>query len=99
MYFAIACSLSRADGIFIHSDPAFQGILGQKRSGVIVNVSSSVTLKSLPMLSTYAASKVALNAFTESLALELQPFSVRVSLVLPGQALETPFGQNAMAWM
>ncbi len=38
-------------------------------SGVIVNVSSAVTLRPLPALSVYSASKAALNAFTESLAL------------------------------
>lgn len=67
----------------------------QRKSGVIVNVTSSVTLKPLLLLSVYSASKAALNAFTESLALELQQFNVRVSLVIPGQAPETRFGENA----
>ncbi|MDB6014538.1 MAG: short chain dehydrogenase family protein, partial [Gammaproteobacteria bacterium] len=67
----------------------------QRKSGVIVNVTSSVTLKSLPLLSVYTASKAAVNAFTESLALELKQFNVRVRLVLPGRAPETRFGENA----
>jgi NAD(P)-dependent dehydrogenase (short-subunit alcohol dehydrogenase family) len=67
----------------------------QRRSGVIVNVSSSTTLKPLPLLSVYTASKAAVNAFTESLALELAPFNIRVNLVLPGRSPETPFSQNA----
>jgi NAD(P)-dependent dehydrogenase (short-subunit alcohol dehydrogenase family) len=67
----------------------------QRKSGVIVNVTSSVTLKPLPLLSVYTASKAAINAFTESLALELQPFNVRVRLVMPGRAPETRFGENA----
>ncbi|MFP2910198.1 SDR family oxidoreductase [Pyxidicoccus sp. 3LFB2] len=71
----------------------------QRKAGVIVNVSSATTLKPLPMLAVYTASKAALNAFTESLALELQPFNVRVSLVIPGQSRETPFSQNAQALM
>ncbi|MET0402780.1 MAG: SDR family oxidoreductase [Cystobacter sp.] len=78
---------------------AFLPQFRQQKAGVIVNVSSSTTLKPLPMLSVYTASKAAMNAFTESLALELQPFNVRVSLVLPGQSPETPFGQNAQAQM
>jgi NAD(P)-dependent dehydrogenase (short-subunit alcohol dehydrogenase family) len=78
---------------------AFLPQFRQRTGGVIVNVSSSVTLKSLPMLAVYTASKAALNAFTESLALELQPFNVRMSLVIPGQAPETPFSQNAQAQM
>ena len=68
-------------------------------AGVIVNVSSSVTLKPLPALSAYSASKAALNAFTESFALEAALFGVRVHLVLPGSAPATSFGQNAVARM
>jgi NAD(P)-dependent dehydrogenase (short-subunit alcohol dehydrogenase family) len=71
----------------------------ERRAGVIVNVSSSVTLQSLPLLSVYTASKAAVNAFTESLALELEPFSVRVRLVLPGRAPDTSFGDNARSRM
>lgn len=67
--------------------------------GVIVNVSSSVTVKPLPALSTYSASKAALNAFTESFALEAALFGVRVRLVLPGSSPTTSFGQNAVARM
>jgi len=70
-----------------------------RKSGVIVNVTSSVTLKSLPLLSVYTASKAAVNAFTESLALELQPFNVRACLVLPGRAPSTRFGENAQSRM
>lgn len=78
---------------------AFLPHFRRRGGGVIVNVSSSVTLKSLPMLAAYTASKAALNAFTESLALELAPFDVRVRLVLPGEAPETPFGRNARTLM
>ncbi|NUP06190.1 MAG: SDR family oxidoreductase [Polyangiaceae bacterium] len=71
----------------------------ERKSGVIVNVTSSVTLKSLPLLSVYTASKAAVNAFTESLAFELQPFGIRAVLVLPGRAPQTKFGDNARARM
>jgi len=67
----------------------------EKQAGVIVNVTSSVTLKALPMLPVYTASKAAVNAFTESLALELALFNIRLSLVLPGKSPETRFGENA----
>ncbi|WNL44402.1 SDR family oxidoreductase [Dyella sp. BiH032] len=71
----------------------------ERRSGVVVNVTSTVTLKPLRLLSVYTASKAAVNAFTESLALELEPFGVRVRLVLPGRAPETRFGENARTRM
>ncbi|MCF6370786.1 SDR family oxidoreductase [Rhizobium halophilum] len=67
----------------------------ERRDGVIVNVTSAVTLKPLPLLSAYTASKAAVNAFTESAALELEPLGVRVRLVLPGRAPETSFGDTA----
>lgn len=68
-------------------------------TGTIVNVSSSTTLKPLPLLPIYTASKAAVNAFTECLALELEPFGIRVRLVLPGQAPGTRFATNARAKM
>jgi NAD(P)-dependent dehydrogenase (short-subunit alcohol dehydrogenase family) len=71
----------------------------QRRAGVIVNVTSSVTLKALPLIGAYRASKAAVNALTESMALELEPFGVRVRLVLPGRAPDTRFGDNARAHM
>jgi NAD(P)-dependent dehydrogenase (short-subunit alcohol dehydrogenase family) len=69
----------------------------ERRSGTIVNVTSSVTLKPLPLLSVYTASKAAVNAFTESVALELEPFGISVRIVLPGQAPDTSFGKSAFA--
>ncbi|PIQ23790.1 short-chain dehydrogenase/reductase [bacterium (Candidatus Blackallbacteria) CG17_big_fil_post_rev_8_21_14_2_50_48_46] len=71
----------------------------ERKSGVVVNVTSSVTLKSLPLLSLYTASKAAVNAFTESLFHELEPFNVRVNLLLPGRSPETSFAANAQAMM
>lgn len=64
-------------------------------AGVVVNVSSAVTFKPLPLLSAYTASKAALEAFSEGLALEVEPFGVRVRVVIPGRAPETSFGAAA----
>jgi NAD(P)-dependent dehydrogenase (short-subunit alcohol dehydrogenase family) len=77
-----------------------QAVLPQFRArnaGTIVNVTSTVTLRPLPLLSIYTASKAAVNAFSESVALELQPFNIKVKLVLPGLAPDTRFGENARA--
>jgi NAD(P)-dependent dehydrogenase (short-subunit alcohol dehydrogenase family) len=67
----------------------------ERRAGVIINITSSTTLKPLPLVGLYRASKAAVNAFTESLAVEVSPFGVRVHLILPGRAPETRFGDNA----
>ncbi|MBB3212691.1 NAD(P)-dependent dehydrogenase (short-subunit alcohol dehydrogenase family) [Herbaspirillum sp. Sphag1AN] len=71
----------------------------QRRESVIFNVTSSVTVKFLPLLSVCTASKAAVNSFTKSLALELEQFNVRVNLVLPGRAPTTRFGENARSRM
>ncbi|QHQ33975.1 SDR family oxidoreductase [Algicella marina] len=68
-------------------------------TGVIVNVTSSVTMKPLPLLPVYTASKAAVNAFTECLALELAPLGIRSRIVLPGRAPDTSFASNAMSRM
>lgn len=75
-----------------------QAVLPQFRergAGVIINVTSTVTLKPLPLVGFYRASKAAVNAFTESLASEVEPFGIRVRLVLPGRSPETRFSANA----
>ena len=69
----------------------------ERHAGVIVNVSSSVTIKPLPLLSVYRASKAAVNALTEAAALELAEFGIRVRAVLPGSAPSTGFSQTARA--
>lgn len=71
----------------------------ERKSGVVINVTSSVTLKSLPLLAVYTGSKAAVNGFTESLALELAPFGVRAAVVLPGRAPGTRFAENARSRM
>jgi NAD(P)-dependent dehydrogenase (short-subunit alcohol dehydrogenase family) len=71
----------------------------QRGAGVIINVSSATTYTALPLLAAYTASKAALNAWTASLALELEALGVRAHLVLPGRSPETPFGRNAQARM
>lgn len=75
-----------------------QAILPQMRerkSGVIVNVTSSATYKPLPLVGIYRAAKAAVNALSESLANEVARFGVRVHVVLPGSSSETRFRETA----
>lgn len=66
----------------------------ERRSGVIVNVTSSVTLTSMPLAAAYTASKQAIEGFTGSLAHELAAFGIRAKLVEPGYAPTTQFAAN-----
>lgn len=65
-----------------------------RRSGVIINVTSSVTLAPHPLAAAYTASKSAIAGFTGSLAHELGAFGVKAKLVEPGYAPTTQFGAN-----
>lgn len=68
----------------------------ERRSGVLINLSSSTTLKSQPMVGVYRASKAAVNSLTDTLAVELREFGARAHLVIPGSAPETRFSENGM---
>lgn len=67
----------------------------ERGTGTIINLSSSTTLKPLTFMSVYTASKAAVNAFTECLALELAPLGIRTRLVIPGLSPSTSFGDSA----
>ncbi|WP_137173694.1 SDR family oxidoreductase [Massilia sp. HP4] len=65
-----------------------------RRSGLVINVTSSATLAPFPLVAAYTASKTAVEGFTESLALELAEFGVRVKLIEPGYGPTTRFASN-----
>jgi 3-oxoacyl-[acyl-carrier protein] reductase len=61
------------------------------KSGHIVNISSLAGRNPLPGGAAYSASKWALNGLTYSVAEELRPHGIRVSIVAPG-SVNTAFG-------
>ncbi len=67
--------------------------------GTIVNVTSSVTLGVMPLVAVYAASKCAVEGFTESLSYELGAFGIKARLVEPGYAPTTNLTANGSARM
>ncbi|MES5955356.1 oxidoreductase [Bacillus fungorum] len=56
----------------------------EQRSGKIINISSISGQVGFPGLSPYVSSKYALEGWSESLRLEVQPFGIDVTLVEPG---------------
>ncbi|MFY0665091.1 MAG: SDR family oxidoreductase [Natronospirillum sp.] len=79
-----------------------QAIIPHFRSqgaGTIVNVTSSATLAPFPLVASYAASKTAVQGFTESLEHELKFFGIRVKLVEPGYGPSTSFTENGQERM
>lgn len=69
--------------------------LRERRSGVVVNVTSSATLAPMPLASVYTASKMAIEGFTGSLAHELAAFGIAAKLVEPGYGPTTRFAENS----
>lgn len=65
----------------------------ERRSGLIVNISSLGGRITVPFHGMYCASKFAVEAITQSLRMESAPFGVRVVRVLPGD-IATRFTDN-----
>jgi len=72
---AVACSVAVLPGMLQH------------RAGHIVNVSSPSAFSPPPGQAAYAASKAALDAFSEALLLEVREQGVSVSIVYPGHVI------------
>jgi 3-oxoacyl-[acyl-carrier protein] reductase len=63
---------------------AFAPLMIRARTGHIINVSSIAGKNALPNGAAYAASKWGLNGLTYSVAEELRPHNLRVSVICPG---------------
>jgi short-subunit dehydrogenase len=64
-----------------------------QRTGHIINMSSVAGLISAPLITTYAAGKFGVRAFTDALRREVSPFGIKVSGIYPGPAT-TEFGKK-----
>ncbi|KAJ8125708.1 hypothetical protein O1611_g7930 [Lasiodiplodia mahajangana] len=65
----------------------------ERKSGTIVNISSSNAISPVPALGIYTATKFAMEGYTETLQTEVAAFGVRVLLVEPG-ATATEFASE-----
>ncbi len=66
----------------------------QQRSGQIINLSSGAGRNGIKQMAAYCAAKFGVIGFTESLALEVRPYNIRVSVLLPG-SVATNFSRTA----
>ncbi|MBI2546521.1 SDR family oxidoreductase [Candidatus Woesearchaeota archaeon] len=64
-------------------------VMKRQKYGHIINISSLNGRLGKPERSAYAASKFGVTGISESIAEELKPFKIKVSLICPG-AVETP---------
>ncbi len=82
-------------GVFLCSKAAIPA-LRQRGGGSIINISSLAGRNSFAGGAAYCASKAGLNAFTESLMLEVRQDDIRVSTVMPG-SVQTGFSAGGDA--
>lgn len=69
--------------------------LRERRSGTIINVTSSAGIVPMPLVAPYTASKFAIEGFTEALSYELSYFGVSAKIVEPGYSPTTGFTANS----
>ena len=67
------------------------------RRGIIINVSSPMGYLSLPSSALYCATKAFETNFSETLALELREYAIRVMALLPGLT-KTDFHRSSGSW-
>lgn len=74
---------------------AAAALMQPQKAGHLVTVASRSAIQVAPGIGVYAASKAALVALTQTLALELGPFGINANVVLPG-TIDTPANRSAM---
>ena len=61
----------------------------ERRAGVITNISSVAAIASASNITAYKASKAALNAYTQALAINNAKYGIRANVIMPG-LMQTP---------
>ncbi len=83
------------DGTFLFCRAVLPGMV-DRRSGVIINISSVHSRATVPGAAPYAASKGGISALTRALAAEFGPLGIRVNAVCPGST-DTTIWQETLA--
>jgi NAD(P)-dependent dehydrogenase (short-subunit alcohol dehydrogenase family) len=86
-----------ARGVFLSNQIACRYLLAQKRPGAIVNTASLAGKVGAPLLAHYSASKFAVLGWTQALAREMAPHSIRVNAVCPG-FVRTSMQDREIVW-
>lgn len=69
--------------VYLCTQRVARGLVEQKLSGSIINVTSIEGVRAAPGYATYAAAKAGVINYTKTAALELAPYSIRVNALAP----------------
>ncbi len=70
----------------IYGCRAFAGMMREAKTGTVINISSVCARQCWPEWSVYASAKAGVLNFSKGFYLEMQPFNVRVTCVIPSSA-------------
>lgn len=82
-------------GTFFASQAMARHLIGTKRRGKIINISSVHEDLPFPNFTAYCVSKGGIRMLTRNLAVELGQFGINVNNIAPG-AIETPINRNLL---
>ena len=85
------------DAVFLLTREALP-LLRESGNGQIINIGSDASIRGIPGMSCYCASKFALRGFTMALREELKGSGIRVNLVMPGPVNTTIIADKADRW-
>jgi short-subunit dehydrogenase len=84
----------------VHGSLEAVKLMKGRGGGALINLGSEVSDRAVPLQGTYAASKHAIKAFTESLRMELDKENAGISLtVIKPSAIATPYPNHAKSYM
>lgn len=70
----------------IYGCRTFAGMMRQAKTGTVINISSVCARQCWPEWSVYASAKAGVLNFSKGFYLEMQPFNVRVTCIIPSSA-------------
>ena len=70
----------------IYGCRAFADMMKEQKSGTMINISSVCARQCWPTWSVYAAAKAGVLNFSKGMYLEMQPYNVRVTCIIPSSA-------------
>ena len=82
-------------GVFFLTQAFVRHLMAEKRTGNIINMSSTHEELPFPHFTSYCASKGGLKMMTRNCAIELAPYGIRINSIAPG-AIETPINKKLL---